>query len=46
MEYDVKKYLTDISSAINEIEMFFENRPLRFDVYVEDICLKRPLKGI
>ncbi|MDE6395923.1 MAG: DUF86 domain-containing protein [Muribaculaceae bacterium] len=44
MEYDVKKFLTDIISAINEIEMFFETRPLRFDVYVEDICLKRAVE--
>lgn len=36
MEYDVKKYLTDINSAINEIEMSFENRPLRFDVFEQD----------
>ncbi|MBD5170486.1 MAG: DUF86 domain-containing protein [Bacteroidales bacterium] len=44
MERDVKKFLTDISSAINEIEIFFENRPLRFDVYVRDICLKRAVE--
>ncbi|MDE6264403.1 MAG: DUF86 domain-containing protein [Paramuribaculum sp.] len=44
MEYSVDKTLTDILSAICEIEDFFATRPLRFDFYVADICLKRAVE--
>jgi len=44
MERQLSKSLEDIFRAIVEIEGFFEMRPLRYDVYVADICLKRAVE--
>lgn len=44
MEHSVNKTLDDILQAIAEIESFFETRPLRFDSYISDICLKRAVE--
>lgn len=44
MEQSVKKFLEDILSAIDEIELFFEFRQKRFDVYQADICLRRAIE--
>lgn len=44
MERQVSKSLEDIVKAICEIEGFFETRPLRYDAYVSDICLKRAVE--
>lgn len=44
MEQSVKKFLEDILSAIDEIELFFESRQKRFDVYQADICLRRAIE--
>lgn len=44
MERSVNKTLEDILNAILEIESFFENRPKRYDVYLEDVCLRRAIE--
>lgn len=44
MERSVNKTLEDILNAIREIESFFENRPKRYDVYLEDVCLRRAIE--
>ena len=44
MERSVNKTLQDILHAIREIESFFENRPKRYDVYLEDVCLRRAIE--
>lgn len=44
MERSVNKTLEDILNAILGIESFFENRPKRYDVYLEDVCLRRAIE--
>ncbi len=44
MERSVNKTLEDILNAIREIESFFEIRPKRYDVYLEDVCLRRAIE--
>lgn len=44
MERSVNKTLEDILNAIQEIESFFEIRPKRYDVYLEDVCLRRAIE--
>ena len=44
MERAVNKALEDILSAILEIESFFETRPMRYDVYLSDVCLRRAVE--
>lgn len=44
MERSVNKTLEDILNAIQEIESFFESRPKRYDVYLEDVCLRRAIE--
>lgn len=44
MEPKIKTSLEDILCAIEEIESFFESRPLRFDVYLADLCLRRAVE--
>lgn len=44
MERSVNKTLEDILNAIREIGSFFENRPKRYDVYLEDVCLRRAIE--
>lgn len=44
MERRVNKTLEDIRTAILEIDSFFGTRPMRFDVYMSDICLRRAIE--
>lgn len=44
MERSVNKTLEDILNAIQEIESIFEIRPKRYDVYLEDVCLRRAIE--
>lgn len=44
MERAVNKTLEDIRTAIIEIDSFFETRPMRFDVYMSDVCLRRAIE--
>ncbi|MGN1251452.1 MAG: DUF86 domain-containing protein [Muribaculaceae bacterium] len=44
MERAVNKALEDILSAILEIESFFETRPMRYDVYLSDVCLRKAVE--
>jgi len=44
MERTVNKTLEDIRTAIIEIDSFFETRPMRFDVYMSDVCLRRAIE--
>ena len=41
MQDNVEKYLEDILIAINEIDVFFETFPKRYDVFANNILLKR-----
>lgn len=41
---EIKKYLEDILLSIQEIEMFLEQRPRRFQVYMDDIMFKRAIE--
>ena len=36
MDRAVKKYLEDIQTAIAEIELFLEQRPKQYQVYLDD----------
>ena len=44
MERTINKTLEDIRGAIIEIESFFDTRPMRFDVYLSDVCLRRAVE--
>lgn len=44
MERSVNKTLEDIRNAILEVESFFDTRPMRFDVYLSDVCLRRAVE--
>lgn len=44
MERAVRKTLEDIRNAIQEIDSFFETRPMRYDVYLADVCLRRAVE--
>jgi len=41
MDDRVKKYLEDILIAIDEIDIFFEMLPKRYDVFVDSLLLRR-----
>lgn len=41
MDEKVRKYLSHISGAINEIEAQFADRPRRFDMFMSDIVFRR-----
>ena len=41
MQDNVKKYLEDILISINEIDIFFETLPKKYDVFVNNILLRR-----
>jgi len=41
MVNDMKKHLEDILMAIDEIEIFFETFPKRYDVFVNNLLLRR-----
>ncbi|MCH6234791.1 DUF86 domain-containing protein [Cognataquiflexum rubidum] len=44
MDNEIKTWLFDIIQAINEIESFYENRPKKFEEYVNDIKTKRAIE--
>jgi len=44
MDDNVKKYLEDILIAIDEIDVFFESFPKRYDVFVNNLLLKRGIE--
>jgi uncharacterized protein with HEPN domain len=41
---EIKTYLFDIIKAINEIEIFFDNKPKRFDEFITDTKTKRAVE--
>ena len=44
MERSINKTLEDIRNAIVEVESFCETRPMRYDVYLSDVCLRRAVE--
>lgn len=44
MERSINKILEDIRNAILEVDSFFETRPMRYDVYLSDVCLRRAVE--
>lgn len=44
MDDFVKKHLSDIRIAIEEIESFFGNKPKLFDDFFNDLCLRRAIE--
>ncbi len=44
MDSDIKTWLYDILQSINEIESYFEDRPKKFDEYLNDIRTKRAIE--
>ncbi|MDE6300482.1 MAG: DUF86 domain-containing protein [Muribaculaceae bacterium] len=44
MDRTVKKYLSDIYSAIDEIELFLSQRPCQYQVYLNDLMFKRAIE--
>lgn len=44
MNERILKYLYDIKIAIDEIDLFFVNKPKRFDDYSSNILLKRAIE--
>lgn len=44
MERAVNKTLEDIRNAILEVESFFETGPMRYDIYLSDVCLRRAVE--
>ena len=41
MDEFIKKYLEDILIAIDEIDIFFETLPKRYDIFVNSLLLRR-----
>ena len=44
MDSEIKTWLYDILQSINEIESYFEDRPKKFDEYLNDIRTKRAIE--
>jgi uncharacterized protein with HEPN domain len=44
MDSEIKTWLYDILQSIEEIESYFEDRPKRFDGYINDIRTKRAVE--
>ena len=44
MDDRMKKYLEDILLAIDEIDIFFETLPKRYDVFVNSLLLRRAVE--
>jgi uncharacterized protein with HEPN domain len=44
MDRKIAKTLLDIKNSIDEIDMFFERRPRRFDDFCEDLLLRRAIQ--
>jgi len=41
MDEFVKKHLEDILIAIDEVDVFFETLPKRYDIFVNNLLLRR-----
>jgi uncharacterized protein with HEPN domain len=46
MDNEIKTWLYDILTAIQEIEIFFVDRPKRYADYKDDLRTKRAVGGI
>ncbi len=44
MDSEIKTWLYDILQSIREIESYFEDRPKKFDEYINDIRTKRAVE--
>ncbi|PKP45467.1 MAG: antitoxin [Bacteroidetes bacterium HGW-Bacteroidetes-11] len=44
MDNDIKTWLYDILQSINEIDSYYDNKPLLFQEYVSDIKTKRAIE--
>jgi uncharacterized protein with HEPN domain len=44
MDDRVKKYLKDMLIAIDEIESFFENYPLKYETFADNLLLQRGIE--
>lgn len=44
MDREIKTWLFDILQSIIEVESYFENRPKKFDEYINDIKTKRAVE--
>jgi len=44
MERSINKTLEDILNDILEINSFFGTRPMRYDIYLSDVCLRRAVE--
>lgn len=44
MDRKIKKYLSDIISAINEIELFLADRPKEYQTFCNDLIFKRAVE--
>lgn len=44
MDSEIKTWFYDILQSIEEIESYFEDRPKRFDEYINDIRTKRAVE--
>jgi len=44
MDEKINKYLEDILVAIDEIDVFFENSPRRYDIFVENVLIRRAIE--
>ncbi len=44
MDSDIKTWLFDILQSIKEIESYFEDKPKKFDEYINDIKTKRAVE--
>lgn len=44
MDRKIKKSLFDILTAIDEIELFIQERSRRFDIFCEDLCFRRAVQ--
>ena len=44
MDRTIKKYLSDIQFAIEEIELFLSQRPRKYQVYLDDLMFKRAIE--
>lgn len=44
MDNDIKTWLYDILQSINEIDSYYNNKPVIFEEYVSDIKTKRAIE--
>lgn len=44
MQDNIKKYLQDMLSAIDEIDSFFEGKPKMFEDFNNNLCLRRAVE--